>query len=186
MTDIDQGVLQHRIEEATKGLQEDIARLKQRLAIQGGEDGRLDQKFGAPKYGDDISRGIITQVAHDLEHDISHLPPLDAFSHFSKPARIITLIQAIPLSLSPQELSTFKAGKKMPLKEFNPAQQEYLRAIVGLLEGQPQDFSSTILSFDPTHERDDDHAHLVIEVDSGGYSSHIDAFLMDTGRAGWY
>lgn len=35
-----------------------------------------------PKYGDDKSRDIMTQIAQDLAQDISHLPPFDTFQHF--------------------------------------------------------------------------------------------------------
>ena len=51
-----------------------------------------------PRYGDDTSRSIMTEVAHDLAQDVSHLPPMDAFRHLSDSARTITLFQAIPLS----------------------------------------------------------------------------------------
>ena len=49
--------------------------------------------------------------------------PTDILSDFAEPARLITLIQAIPLSLGPERLERFKAGERIPLRELNPAQR---------------------------------------------------------------
>jgi hypothetical protein len=143
-------------------------------------------QVGVPKVGDDTSRDIINQVARDLACDIAHQPPLDTFRHLFKADRTITLFQAIPLSLSPEKLARIKTGEKLPVGELNPSQQDYLRAMMETLGSQPKDFASIVLSIDPTHEKGDDHAHIVIEADSGLYSHHIDAFLDGTSLPGWY
>ena len=140
---------------------------------------------GMPNYGNDTSHSIISQIAHDLAHDIPY-SPTDVFDHLSESARLITLIQAIPLSLNPEDMQRFKEGTRLVLQDFNSAQQVYLRSIMESQEKQPKDLSSIALYLDPTHKKDDDHAHIVIEADNGEFGYHIDAFLKGTERAGWY
>ena len=141
---------------------------------------------GEVKYGDDASRAVIVQVAHDLEQGIPHPPPFETFQRFSDSAKTITLYQAIPLSFGSETLAKVKMGEKIPVALLNPAQQDYLRSMLETHKKPPKDFESIVLSIDPTHEKDDDHAHIVIEADNGSYGWHIDAFLANTARPGWY
>lgn len=137
------------------------------------------------KYGDEECRLLITQVAQDLKQNKQHSPPA-AFDHLARPARTITLIQAIPLSLEPESLADFKAGGRVPVQELNSAQQDYLEALLESADNRPNDFASIVVYLDPTHEKDDDHAHIVIEADVGEFGCHIDAFLESTNRPGWF
>ena len=139
-----------------------------------------------PQYGDEISRKIMTEVAQNLAQDVSYLPPFDTFQHMSDSARTITLFQALPLSLDPDELESIKTHKELSFTQLNAAQQKYLRVMLTTFDNQPADFSSITLSIDPTHEKDDDHAHIVVKADSNSQSTNIDAFLANTNRANWY
>ena len=99
-------------------------------------------------------------------------------------ARLITLFQAIPLSLSAQQLADLKAGAQLAAAELNTAQLEYLQAMLEELGSPISEMGGIAIAIDPTHTGDDDHAHIVIT--SGEQSHHIDAFLEDTARPGWY
>ena len=60
----------------------------------------------------------------------------------------------------------------------------YLRLMLEELGSSISDVSGVTMSIDPTHTAEDDHAHIVIEC--GETSHHIDAFMQDTTRPGWY
>lgn len=138
-----------------------------------------------PKYDGKTSQEIITQVAQDLAKGIAHPPPTDVFEDLLDANRTITLFQALPLSLSPEKRESIRTGETLSIVELNSAQQSYLQAMMRP-DRQPTDFSSITVCIDPTHEKQDDHAHIVVEADGGNFGWHIDAFLAGTARPAWY
>ena len=139
---------------------------------------------GTPRYGDALSRDIVVRAARGLAENIPRRPPIDRFAELSETARLITLFQAIPLSLSAQQLADLKAGAQLVGAELNDAQLDYLQTMLEELRSAVTDPKGVTIRIDPTHTGDDDHAHIV--VSSGDHDHHIDAFLQDTSRPGWY
>ncbi|MCH6581033.1 MAG: hypothetical protein IH802_11835, partial [Nitrospinae bacterium] len=103
---------------------------------------------GTPEYGDSLARHIIMGIAGDLQRNIFHPPPFDRFSEMKQAARGITLIQALPLSMTEEGLADLVAGSRLPASSLNDAQRDYLGALLEEMEFAVTDLSRITLFID--------------------------------------